>query len=271
MRKFFPLLLALQILSAPAGVLLAQPATAPVIANSIPSGNLLIIDGANFDAAPAVTLNGSPVTLVSSTATQIVAQLPPGLAPGSYTLVVINGKNHQTATSVATIGAVGPQGPQGVPGQQGIQGPQGVPGTPGAPGSQGPTGPSDGYSADTNSGVLIPGPNGFFPTPTVVVASLQLPAGSYLVFAKASILVPNNGMPPTPSLIRCFLDNADFSYHSTSLGTTGPSYFTVNVQGRFVLPSPATVSMFCNDEFPAGASAGNARISAVRVGQLHLQ
>ncbi|HEY2012186.1 MAG TPA: IPT/TIG domain-containing protein [Bryobacteraceae bacterium] len=257
MRKLFPLLLTLQILFAPAGVLLAQPQTAPVVANSIPSGSLVTIDGAHFGTAPAVTLNGSPLTLVSSTDTQIVAQIPPGLAPGSYTLVVINGQNRQTGTSVVTIGAVGPQG---------------LPGAPGAPGAQGPVGPSDGYSAHNISGAFLSSGNsiGF---PTTAAVSFQLPAGSYLVFAQASFYTPAETTgPPVPfSFVRCTLDGANYSQRLAPTSTTDTLYFTLNVQGWFILPAPAAVTMFCLEQFPAGTAVFDGTISAIRVGQLHLQ
>src|SRR5215471_949263 len=96
MRLILSLLFTLQMLC-------AQPQTAPIIDDSIPSANLLAIDGSHFGTAPSVTLDGNPVTISSSSDTMIVVQIPPGLSPGSYRLVVTNGQTHQTGSSTATI------------------------------------------------------------------------------------------------------------------------------------------------------------------------
>ena len=127
---------ALQILS-------AQPA--------FPS-NTLTITGQNFGPGlPTVQLGGTNLTVVSHTANQILANLPAGIAPGSYLLAITaagNGAGNQSqnnyVTFALTIGAAGPQGPAGIQGPQGLiglQGPQGVQGTPGPIGPVGPQGP----------------------------------------------------------------------------------------------------------------------------------
>src|SRR5579871_4454587 len=56
--------------------------------------------------SPTVKLDGQALTLVSSTASEIVAHLPAGLAPGSYQLSVNNGT--AAGTFDLTFGASGP-------------------------------------------------------------------------------------------------------------------------------------------------------------------
>src|SRR3712207_4855983 len=100
----------------------------------------LNIFGSNFNAiqsgrasAPSVTLDGTPLAVVSRTDTTIVANTTPFrlFGPGTYLLKLesIDGK---FATMDVTLGAQGPIGPQGT---QGVQGPAGP------AGPQGQTGP----------------------------------------------------------------------------------------------------------------------------------
>ncbi len=102
----------------------------------------ITITGVNFGTSlPAVTLAGTPLNIVSSTPTQIVADLPAGTQPGTYLLKVSrgNGASQKDEIDVA-IGGGGPEGPQGPQGPQGPPGPQGTMGAPGPQGPQGETG-----------------------------------------------------------------------------------------------------------------------------------
>lgn len=91
----------------------------------------LIVTGTNFGSPmPTVNLDGLPLTVVTYTTTNIVAQLSANQATGSFLLQLKNASG-QLAAFDATIGATGPQGapgPQGLPGSTGPQGPAG-PGT----------------------------------------------------------------------------------------------------------------------------------------------
>jgi hypothetical protein len=97
--------------------------------------NLINIAGVNFSGAtPVVRLQGTAVTVVSRTATNIVTVLPPNLSPGTYLLQVsTGGAITQNDKFNVTIGKEGPQGPQGPAGPQGATGPPGPEGPPGPP------------------------------------------------------------------------------------------------------------------------------------------
>ena len=101
---------------------------------------------------PVVNLDGDPLTVTSSTNTEIVADCPldppitglPLCADGDFLLVVTpdggTDDDDSGGLKVAydlTIGAVGPQGPQGDQGDQGIQGLKGDQGDQGIQGIQG--------------------------------------------------------------------------------------------------------------------------------------
>jgi len=74
----------------------------------------ITITGTSLTAtgAPVVKLDSATLTLVSSSSSQIVANLPAGLAAGTYRLTVNNGSGTLGVFDV-TNGAVGPQGPAG--------------------------------------------------------------------------------------------------------------------------------------------------------------
>ena len=126
------------------------------------------IEGNNFPSRPVVTLDGTPLTVVSNNRTQIVASLQPvaGLEnqPGDYLVTVSrsreergeDGERHRAAAAfVVTIGAVGPTGPPGPRGPAGDTGPQGPPGV----FSGHFQSPNGAYSLDvTNNGIVLTGP-----------------------------------------------------------------------------------------------------------------
>jgi hypothetical protein len=97
---------------------------------------------------------------------ELLVELPPGVAPGTYLLTVARGraKTEYDKFAVSLGGAgpqgetgppgpkgdpgdAGPQGPQGQVGPQGAAGPRGETGAQGAPGPQGPVGPSGGITS----------------------------------------------------------------------------------------------------------------------------
>lgn len=104
----------------------------------------LFLTGENFIRRTTdevfVTLAGEPLTVVSWSETEILAQLPAGIAPGTYRLVVVRSGNPSEDAIDITLGAVGPQGPEGPEGAQGPMGEAGPPGLPGLPGEDGTDG-----------------------------------------------------------------------------------------------------------------------------------
>jgi len=195
------------------------------------NANTLTLTGVNFGQSPTVTLGGVlPLTVQSSSGTQIVANVPAALAPGSY-LIFVKFSNFTVAVFEATVGAVGPRGPQGPAGPTGATGATGPPGASGAPGQAATiqvgtttTLPAGSQASVSNSGTasaailnfsipqgspgassggphlyqaVPPAPLGaFVPIAAGIVQtqleSLSLGPGSYLVLAKA-VLVNETG------------------------------------------------------------------------------
>ena len=89
-------------------------------------------------------LDGMNLTITSSTATGLTANLPPGLAPGSYHLYVDTagnlGDQGHLATLDVTLPATGPKGATGATGPAGANGAAGATGATGSPGANGATG-----------------------------------------------------------------------------------------------------------------------------------
>jgi hypothetical protein len=89
----------------------------------------------NSSGAPLLTLGGVGLTVQSSSASTVVATLPPGTTARTYPLVLTTG--NLSATLDLTIGATGPIGPAGPVGPVGPIGPLGPTGNTGAMGLQG--------------------------------------------------------------------------------------------------------------------------------------
>jgi Collagen triple helix repeat (20 copies)/IPT/TIG domain len=127
------------------------------------STNEITLRGTGFDLsgrAPAVSFNGTKLTLVSFAATTLIAKLPAGISAATYELVVTNSLGVSALFDV-TYGAIGPQGPAGAPGVQGPAGTQGAVGPPGAAGPTGPAGVAGATGAPGSQGLAGPaGPTG---------------------------------------------------------------------------------------------------------------
>jgi len=88
------------------------------------TNGLITISGQAFGTTRhSVLLGTTTLTIVSWSKTQIVADLPAGVTPGTYLLKVRGLGNVVLATSNITIGAQGLQGPAGPQGQVGPEGP----------------------------------------------------------------------------------------------------------------------------------------------------
>jgi hypothetical protein len=100
------------------------------------------LDGSHHDRVH-VSLSGEPLSIVSVTETEIVAELPAGTEPGTYRLVVLRGRGQAPLGDAldVTLGTTGPAGPPGEQGPPGDPGPPGLPGRDGSPGEPGPPGP----------------------------------------------------------------------------------------------------------------------------------
>ena len=157
-------------------------------------------------------------------------------------------------------GAQGPQGPAGISGPAGPQGPQGLPGNvgnPGPAGPQGPIGPSDGFSAALSDDTFSDAP--------VVLATLLLPAGTYLVDAAAYLSLDQSGGP--------------FDTVSCGLDGPGENFATLTAFGQVTFPLAASleipepggeVSVECV-KGQAGSVRASGTLNAVKVGALTLQ
>lgn len=175
----------------------------------------ITIAGSSLPASPVVYLDGISLTVVSSSSTKIVADLPSGLTAGTFRLTV------GTAVFDVTNGAVGPAGPQGPVGPLGPSGPQGPTGPQGMIGPQGPAGtitlPFSGtasgnggfvfaitntttdYAAIAGVGAQATDPSGL--GVPGLPGTVELPMAMILFEAKADgAFLPKAGSGPTPTI-----------------------------------------------------------------------
>jgi hypothetical protein len=70
----------------------APPTLTAIIPNSLcPSGGDVVIEGTGFTSGATATIGGEPVTITSTTSTEIMGHFGGGLLPGTYDVVVDNG------------------------------------------------------------------------------------------------------------------------------------------------------------------------------------
>ena len=120
----------------------------PIMTSVVPDAGLttLTIGGTNLGAPGTTTVNidnyAAPLTLTSVTSTSVVANLPAGIAPGSYllTLTVSTSKAPLADEFWVSLPVMGPAGPVGATGATGATGPTGATGATGATGVAGVTG-----------------------------------------------------------------------------------------------------------------------------------
>jgi hypothetical protein len=150
----------------------------------------------------------------------------------------------------ALKGNRGPRGLQGSAGAIGAQGPKGTTGV------QGPQGPSNGLGSGNTSS-----PTALTTTPTVV-RSLALPAGSYVVWGKATGLLSSG-----TGYVSCQLVDpagAEVDFATTDLEPPAVPFNTIALTG--VMSGGGNATLKC---FLAGGSVGAAyytHLTAIQVG-----
>jgi hypothetical protein len=140
-------------------------------------------------------------------------------------------------------------------------GPQGPKGDPGAPGQQGPSGAGPGYISDNRFAVVVPAKS------TTTVQTLNVPAGTYLLFARAE--VNNSSGSAANDIISCKLaagtdqqvQNGLYLGPNLSAGETLP----VSWQISHTFASAGQVTLSCNADAGWMGTILRPRISAIRV------
>jgi hypothetical protein len=152
-----------------------------------------------------------------------------------------------------------PRGPRGPQGPQGPEGPRGPEGARGATGQTGPRGPSNAFSAFRDPSITVSVPT--------VVASLDVPAGSYVIIAKA---VPFEGSATDTIQGTCTLAaGTDTDEILFGLNTSSTVFFADPVTSTVVhtFASPGTITWTCAKQ--AGTAANFAvadrKITAIQV------
>jgi hypothetical protein len=152
----------------------------------------------------------------------------------------------ETAISWSQAGPMGPAGPSGPPG---------LPGAQGEPGPQGPAGPSDAYVAQHAEPVHLT-------AAAANLATLNLPAGQYVLFAKVEVSNPgSSGQRVECALDRILGDQSDVYVPENS-------FTTVPLQDQLTLTAPGSVSTWCL-AFNQDGYASQTKMTAIKIGTLH--
>ena len=156
---------------------------------------------------------------------------------------------------------IGPQGPQGPIGPQGPAGPQGPTGPVGPSGPTGPQGPA-GPSGVSHAWIDKAGFVAIGPTDTMV-ASLTVPAGTYLIFGKTTLI---NG-DSNPGVGVCKLSSGDQTTVAVDAVANAVDEESVSVQDSATYSTSSTITMTCN--IANTGDAQNAVLTAIAVDQLN--
>jgi len=183
-----------------------------------------------------------------------------------------NCKSGETSLTWNQQGNTGPQGPVGPQGATGPAGPQGATGAIGPQGAQGPTGPQGPQGPAGNGTVHLyhnyTAVQGIGTAPATV-ASVQVPAGTYLLSLTGwtSNLFDDSGTI-------CELDNGGIKLtqesvdvFSAGLNTDRVSGAALSLSDTVILTGPDTLSARC---FTTDQTANHAQVSAVNLSALAL-
>lgn len=165
------------------------------------------------------------------------------------------------ATGLAgATGATGAQGVAGATGATGLAGEQGPQGPVGPAGPAGESGQSDAFSTAIAGPVTAP--------VQTVVASLSVPAGRYVVTAKAEVLF--DGLLAAGWSGGCFLKSGDLTLDFTQVGINQNSGLVapIPMMGTVSLAAPGSIELKCATSH---AELRLIKLIAVRVGSLTVQ
>jgi hypothetical protein len=259
----------------------------------------ITVRGSSFGIAlPNVLLDELPLAVLSYTDTVVVALVPASVTPGTYRLSLINNSLQgnaavRTGTLDVTVGAVGQTGAQGPKGDTGATGPQGQAGPSGPVGPTGPAGAYGPVGAQGPAGASGPqgpagqqGPAGLsqaFVTgsltqtatgTTSAVASLDLPAGKYIVMATAEVYAASVSVNID---VYCSLQKVGQPGGPDTTASLGPGVFShdkLAVQEFYDSAAPLTIQFLCRAGAGfsgANATISNPRLAAVKLDQLAVQ
>jgi Collagen triple helix repeat (20 copies) len=138
-------------------------------------------------------------------------------------------------------GATGTPGPQGPPGDVGPAGPKGDTGDAGPQGPPGPTGSGSGSGSDAFA-ARDPGPTTVTDTPNDVVTTSSLPAGHYILSAKASF---RNASAGSSTTLTCVLHGGGVTIDSATVDSADGSQ-TVALLGVATFSDATTVGLRCS-------------------------
>ena len=150
------------------------------------------------------------------------------------------------------MGPVGPQGPKGATGATGSQGPRGPQGL------QGPVGPSSAFSTfemGVNYGVNY-----------TSVGSLDLPAGSFVIFAATTVYDTVEDQETY-----CYLDDSTepgLDIRSTSTSVASNYSAALSLQAVLAASVANTVNFSCMSDGPSASTDNGTHITAIRVGSV---
>lgn len=181
-----------------------------------------------------------------------------GRKPSAYP--ILNGNGKLSAAVLPQGGSVaGPSGPPGPPGPKGDKGPKGDAGL------QGPAGIVNAYTNPPPSNNVYAPVGG-----SATVATLNLPAGRYLIVGRVLVGAPTSLPRPDSFYADCSLRAEDDSDYAQVRGASGPvnSVIPATMMVIHEFKSSGTATMRCGTGIQEPSTWANGRIFAVQVRSL---
>ena len=188
----------------------------------------------------------------TAAATRYLIRSPKQLRPGVITERLLA---HSVRVKLARVGNTGNTGPAGP------VGPKGAKGDRGDTGPQGPVGPSAGYSTNGVGGF------NFATGDQNLVATLGVPAGSYVVTATADVDNHGSNAPD----VTCRTETTDTSpalVQTVTVTAAVGAEVTLPMTGTATLSADGGFRVMCTQPASSNLHLTNAHLTAVRVGAL---
>lgn len=186
----------------------------------------------------------------------------------SYLAVFANSGSTPPSGNWLLLAAAGGKGDTGATGAAGPAGPAGIAGPGGPAGPAGPAGPT-GAAGSTGAYIAREGADIDYGTSATTIATVNLPAGLYALFAKVEVM-NNDGDPQTETCSLSTGESAQVRLNgqdTNGLGIAEDSYSAlIPLQDLLTLSAAGSASLTCNGF--SGIAIGG-KITAIPVSALH--
>jgi len=183
-------------------------------------------------------------------------------ALGTLRLIDANIPRQRCLTALETQVTWNKTGPQGLQGLPGVAGQQGIAGPVGPQGVAGPSGAGTQVFITTSPGMCF---SSGAADATATIAHLNLPAGTYSLFAKAWTQLPAG------AVMNCSLATFIFMWDFVAVESEATAAMPLSLHAALQFNEPVTVNLNCTTRSPIVSCIGDVVLSATTVAGVTVQ